>query len=154
MIDKRILDQLTKLAYPGVTIKYVDMNNENDQKTITDPKGQLASAIKSGKIGEIVKAIYSNTKFNGKVATDNKGIVKVLDKKGNLQDIKTKIINQSVLEITDSINNKVTKIEFKASEQKVQNVETLQEQLLKALKLKKMDNKEVITLMKRLMNGK
>lgn len=152
-MDKKILDQLTKLAYPGITITYTEMNNSNDKNTITDDKGEIATAIRQNKIGEIVKAIYSNTKFAGKVATDNNGIVKVLDSKGNLQDIKVTTSN-GVIKMDDPVNKKTTTIQYKAPEKQVEKIKPLQDQILDALKVKKMNDKDVLNLIKNITNGK
>ena len=152
-MDKKILDQLTKLAFPGITITYTEMNNSNDKNTITDAKGEIHSAIRQNKVGEIVKAIYSNTKFAGKVATDNKGVVKVLDSKGNLHDIKV-TINNGVIKMEDPVNRKITTIQYKAPEKQIEKIKPLQDQLMDAFKKKKMNDKEVLDLIKNLTNGK
>jgi fumarylacetoacetate (FAA) hydrolase family protein len=134
------------------------MNNTLDKTTVTDTNGQIAKAIQQGKIGEIVKAIYSNSKFQGKVATDNKGVVKVLDKNGVLQDITVKIISNRILTMFDPVNKKTTTIEYKApvdnSVGMVKEVKSLQDQLLDILKKKKMKDSEVILILKNLTNGK
>lgn len=152
-MDKKILDQLTKLAYPGITITYTEMNNANDKNTITDVNGEISNAIRQGRIGEIVKAIYSGTSFQNKVATDNKGVVKVLDKNGNLQDIRV-TVSSTTLKMDDSVHKKTTIIQYKSPEKQTEKVISLQEQLMKAFSKNKMSDKEVIELMKNLMNGK
>jgi hypothetical protein len=152
-MDKRILDQLTKLAYPGATITYTEMNNSNDNNTITDTSGEIKNAIKQGKIGEIVKAIYSGSKFTNKIATDNKGAIKVLDNNGNLQDIKV-TTNNGVMRMEDPVNRRVTTIQYMVPEKQVEKIKSLQDQIIDELKKKKMTDKEVLMLIKNLTNGK
>lgn len=159
MVNKKILEQLTKLSYPGVIISYTQMNNPLDKNTITDVNGELARAIKNREIGEIVKAVYSGTRFAGRVATDNKGVVKVMDDRGNLKDIRVSIMNDRVLKLQDDVNKKVTTIEFKApkvgsSNVNVPNLKTLQQQIIEALNKKKYTDKEVMILLTNMMNGK
>jgi hypothetical protein len=144
MISKKILDQLLKMAYPGITIMYSELANKLDTKTITDEKGELANAISRNNsidMSLIIQAIYANSRYKGRLV-DDKGRVKLVDMNGKIYELR--VINTgSVLKITDTLNNKLTTIEYKASYKKEIKI-SLQEQILTQLKKSKMTDREVI----------
>lgn len=151
MISKQILSQIEKLAKPGDTIGYTDLNNTSDKKTVSDPNNEIAKAIKQGKVAEIIISIYKNTSFKGKIGADNKGKLHIVDNNGNIKPLDVRITSES-LSVYDSINNKRTILQYK--KQTTSNVikESLQDQLLKALKKKKMTDKEVMDMLKNMVN--
>lgn len=150
MLSQNLLKQLEKIAKPGITIHYTELNNHTDKTTITDIKGELADAIKKNKyIGEIVVAIYKNTSFKGSIGVEPNGKIHIVDSNKLIHQFKvTK--TTSALKIYDPVNNKTTIIEHTIS--KVDKVvkKSLQEQILEALKKKKMTDKEVLEYLKNL----
>lgn len=149
MLSNKILSQLTKLAYPGITILYSELKNKTDTKTITDD-GELSTALSKNNsmgISLIVQAIYANTRYKGRLV-DDKGKIKLVDMNGKIYELR--LVNTgSVLKITDTLNNKLTTIEYKATAKK--EIQTsLQEQILNQLKKRKMTDREVIDFIKAL----
>lgn len=144
MISQNVLKQIEKLSKPGSTISYVDLNNTSDKTTISDPNNEIANAIKKGQVAEIVIAIYKNNNFKGTISTNPRGQLYIVDREGTLKDITIKITSES-LSVIDTLNNKKTVLQYtkkKATAEK----ESLQEALIKALKKKKMTDKEVMSL--------
>lgn len=149
MISKSILDQLTKLAYPGITLYFMELKHTMDKNTVSDINGELSKALASKNIidiGNIVVSIYKNSKYNGEIV-NNKGKLSLVSN-GKVYDISI-INNGSVLKISDTLNRKTTIIEYKASPQKTTSI-SLQDQLLKQLEIKKMTDKEVIDFIKKI----
>lgn len=137
-----VLAQIERLAKPGITIKYTDLNNVKDNGTISDPNNEIQKMIKSQKIGDIVLAVYKNTSYKGTVVVDKQNKIFLADN-GKIHDIKTTIIGSQILQIKDSLNNKTTTIEYAKDLAAPVTVVSLQDQLLQALKKKKMTDKEV-----------
>lgn len=145
MISKQVLSQLEKLAKPGSTITYTDLNNTADKKTVSDPNNELAKAIKKGAVAEIVMAIYKNTSYKGTIGTDNKGKMHLVDKQGNIKPLDIRVGLES-LSVIDPINNKKTLLQFAKRKVTAEVKKTLQDQLLESLKKKKMSDREVMQL--------
>jgi len=145
MIPRQILDQIKKLAKPGDTITYTDLNNTSDKKTISDPTNEIAKAIKQHKVADIITSIYSNTSFKGTLGSDNKGKLHIVDDNGIIKQLDVKITSES-LTVVDPINNKRTTLQYSKPKNKQQSTKSLQEQLLMALKKKKMGDNEVMEL--------
>jgi hypothetical protein len=154
MISKQLLVQLEKKAKPGITIHYTDLNNTSDKDTVTDPKNELSVAIKAGKIGDIVIAIYKNTYFRGHIGVEPNGKIHITDQNNIIKQFKITTTG-TTLRIYDPVNNKTTTIEHtkNLTAPKVE-VKPLQDQLLETLKKKKMSDKDVIALLKNLLKNK
>jgi hypothetical protein len=152
MLSQTLLRDLTRLAYPGITTYYSELKNAKDPKTITDNNGELSKVLSTKNqkdIALIIEAVYNNTKYKGELV-DDKGTIRII-KDGKLYDLK--IINTgSTLKITDTLNNKTTTIEYKASS-KQETTKPLQDQLIETLKKRKMSDKEVIEFVKQWSNN-
>lgn len=152
MISNVILAQIEKLAMPGSIITYTDLNNTKDKTTISDPNNEIHKQIKSGKVTEIVVAIYKNAKYKGTIGYDTKGNLHIIDDNSNIKPISVKIMGDT-LTVIDPINNKKTQLQF-TKKSGTSPIISLQDQLLTSLKKRKMNDAEVLELIKNMSNIK
>ena len=147
MISKILLKELEKKAKPGITLTYTDLNNVHDKTTVNDPNNELAKAIKAGNIGEILVAIYKNTKFKGRLAVDKFKKLHIIDDNNKIHDLKV-TTTPDTLTVLDPLNNKKTVLQHSKTKSVEKDAPSLQKQLLDSLKKRKMTDKEVIDLIK------
>ena len=152
MISTQTLNQIVKLASPGITIYYSELNDIKDKKTVSDMNAEISKALSTKNqkdINLIVFNIYNGTRFKGEIV-DDKGKLKLIYE-GKVNDLS--IINTgTLLKVTDKVNNKTTIIEYKTAPRQEVGM-SLQDQILKQLKKKKMTDKEVIDFIKNLEKG-
>lgn len=152
MISQQILKDISKLAYPGITIHYSELKDVKDKKTVSDVNGDITKAISTKNqkdINSIIISVYQGSKFKGELVDDRGTLRLVYEGKVTNLDVNN---NGSVLKITDTVNKKTTIIEYKTSKSQEVKV-SLQDQILTQLKKRKMNDKEVIDLIKRLEEG-
>lgn len=153
MISTTVINNITKMVYPGMTIHFTELNDINDKSTISDSRGELRKALASNNlkdIGIIIQAVYKNSKYDGELVNDH-GKIRLVSN-GKVYNVNV-TNNGSILKIKDSLNNKITIIEYKKSSGVKEVKLSLQDQILTQLKKRRMSDKEVIDLIKNLEAG-